>query len=426
MFFVYRFFTIIFYPLLIILVFFRKILKKENYRYKEKIFKKKNLKEKLKKNFVVWFHAASIGEVNSIIPLIQLMIKKESKIKIIITTITVSSSEIVENEFKDNSNISHHFLPLDVPHLVKDFIYNCNPNLIIFVDSEIWPNFIFEIKKNKIPFILINGRITKKTFNKWNMFKNFANENFSAFNLCLAANNESAKHLKILGAKNVIFLGNLKFTFNKNRSNKEKFISNNIFKNKKIWLCASTHDNEELFCMEAHKEIKKIHKDVITIIAPRHINRINKVFKQSRKFGFNTQVVKDFSSAINENTEIILINAFGILKNYYDSCNSVFIGKSLLKELISEAGQNPIEAAKFGCKIYSGPFVYNFHEIYEYLEKINCAEKISNFEELAKKIILDFDENIKSNSNLSKIENYGEEILKNTYNELKKVNKSEI
>ncbi len=426
MFLVYRFFTIVFYPLLIILIFFRKILKKENNRYKEKIFKRNILKNELKEDSVIWFHAASIGEITSIIPLIHLMIKEKSKIKIIVTTITVSSSEIVKNEFKENKNVIHHFLPLDVPHLVKDFIYKCNPSLIVFVDSEIWPNFIFQIKKNKIPFVLINGRITKKTFNRWSMFRKFANENFSAFNLCLAANNESADHLRVLGAQNVIFIGNLKFTFNKNRLNNEEFISNDGFKNRKIWLCASTHDDEELFCMETHREIRKVHKNVITIIAPRHINRINKIFKQSQKYSFHTQVVKNFSSPINKDTEIILINAFGILKNYYNCCNSVFIGKSTLKELISNAGQNPIEAAKFGCKIYSGPYVYNFREIYEYLEKINCAEKINNFKELAEKINLDFKKNMKEKSNLSKIENYGEEILKQTYNELKKINKNEI
>ena len=166
MIFIYRFLTFFFYPILIVLIYFRKLLNKEDhYRYNEKIFPSNFFPEKDNKKKLIWFHAASIGETQSIFPLIQKLNTEIEDVEFLITTTTLSAGNIIAKKLYNHKNIKHRYFPIDVNFLIKIFLNKWQPNLIIFVDSEIWPNLIFEIKKRKIPVALINGRITKKTFN---------------------------------------------------------------------------------------------------------------------------------------------------------------------------------------------------------------------------------------------------------------------
>ena len=171
MFFFYRNLIKFLFPLLILIIYLRKFLKKEDpTRYKEKILKLNQVKNKEE---LIWFHGSSIGEVLSIIPIIQHYIKQKNKLKILISSSTLSSGEIIKEKFKKNNNIIHCYFPLDLPHLAESFLNTWNPSLIGFIDSEIWPNFLWEIKKKKIPLVLINARITNKTFKRWNLFSKF-------------------------------------------------------------------------------------------------------------------------------------------------------------------------------------------------------------------------------------------------------------
>ena len=158
MLFIYRLLTFILFPIFIILMFLRSFFKKEDRkRFKEKIFTSSFSCDRDFNKKLYWFHAASIGELNSIIPLIKKLNNKN--IEFLITTVTLSSSLIVKKKLYKYKNIKHRFFPLDAKHLVKSFLKSWNPNLICFIDSEIWPNFISEINKRKIPLALINGRI---------------------------------------------------------------------------------------------------------------------------------------------------------------------------------------------------------------------------------------------------------------------------
>ena len=175
MIFIYRLFTFIFYPFFILLIFMRKLIKKEDEnRYKEKIFSSYFFPERDKEKKLIWFHAASIGEVKSIFPLIQKLNDDKNDIDFLITTVTLSAGNIVKKKLNSYVNIKHRYFPIDVNFLIKNFLNKWQPNLVVFVDSEIWPNLIVEIKKRKIPLTLLNGRITKKTFNKWMLLPKFA------------------------------------------------------------------------------------------------------------------------------------------------------------------------------------------------------------------------------------------------------------
>ena len=415
MFHIYRFLTIILFPVFIIIIYIRKFTDKEDSeRFKEKIFTKKKVNE----DSFIWFHGASIGEVKSVIPLIYELIKKDKTAKVIITSVTVSSANIIKEEFKSQRQIYHQFIPLDVPHLVNNFLDNWKPKFIGFIDSEIWPNYIHEIKKRKINLALINARITNKSFRRWKFFNSLAKKTFSSFDICLASSKLSAEYLEKLYAKNIKYYGNLKFIDNKNEYEKLKENKTVSIKGKKIWCVASTHKGEEKFCISTHQKIKTVYQDLMTIIIPRHIERINEIYLDCKKLNIKTQILDENEDILN-NTEILLVNSFGVLPAYYNLSKSVFIGKSLLEKFIFSGGQNPIEAALQGCKIYHGPFISNFKEEYEYLNKLGIAEEVNNINELSVKIVTDLDQKkITDNDNIKKINTYGKSILKNTIIEL--------
>jgi 3-deoxy-D-manno-octulosonic-acid transferase len=413
MFLFYRVFTNLLYPFLSILIFFRKIIKKENHiRYKEKIFSS-NFNVVKKNNCKLFlFHAASIGEFKSILPIIEEINKKEN-IEFLVTTTTLSSANLAEEEFKKYDNIQHRFFPLDVGFLMQKFLSSWKPDVIFLVDSEIWPNFLLSANKNKIPLILINARITSKTFKKWMFFPKTAKKIFNLFDLCLTSNLETKNFLLKLNAKNIFFNGNIKFIkrISKNEINN---LNKQTLINNKFWFAASTHENEEIFCLRTHLKIKKKFKNIITIIAPRHIDRVKNIKKLFDKFDLKTQILNK-NEIILKDREIIIINSFGVLSNYFKYAKSVFIGKSTIKKLINSGGQSPIDAAHLGCKIYHGPYVYNFKEIYDFLEKNNISKKIDNFEELSMNLIKDLENvNNKENKISILINNLGQKILNDT------------
>ncbi len=253
----YKFFTYLFYPFAPAYLLFRKLRKKEDSsRYKEKLAK---INIPRGEGFLIWFHVASVGEAMSILPLIETCIQEKKINKILITSITLSSGKILEKRFGKSEKTIHQFLPLDISILTNKFLEHWKPNLCIFIDSEIWPNLIFQISKRKISLLLLNARITKKTFDRWKILLGFAKKIFGKFDLCIASNKESENFLKILGAKNIKNYGNLKFSNTKAGLN-NKLDSNflNKIKNRKTWCAASTHQNEEIICAKSHLKIKKI------------------------------------------------------------------------------------------------------------------------------------------------------------------------
>ena len=401
----YRILTNIFYPFLYIFLIIRILIKKEDpKRYKEKIFvshfnviKSKDLK-------LLWFHAASIGEFKSIVPLLKEIHLKRKNQEILVTTNTLSSSSVAQKEIEKLSNIQHRFMPFDINYLIDNFLNSWKPDKIFLVDSEIWPNLIFKIKEKKIPLALINARLTRRSFRKWSLFNKTAKKIFAVFNLSLCANKETVGFLKKFDTKNIRYEGNLKL-IDKIDKKELKSINSDILSKSRFWVAASTHKEEDLFCIKTHLELKKKFKDILTIIVPRHLDRVKKIKDMSLNVNLKTQILND-NEKIKENAEIIIINSFGVLQKYFFHAKSVFIGKSTVERLKNEGGQNPIDAAKLGCKIYHGPYVYNFKEIYDFLEKNKISKKVNNYLDLSKFLSLDLNEFKKeSNNNFDKINN---------------------
>ena len=415
----YRFFTYLFYPFAPIYLHYRKIKKKEDsIRYKEKLSK---INIKRGDGFLIWFHVASVGEAMSILPLIDVCLNEKKISRILITSITLSSGKILEKRFKNIHKISHQFLPLDIISLVNKFLNHWKPNLCIFIDSEVWPNLVSKISKKKIPLLLINARITKKSFGRWKFIISFAKKIFEKFDLCIASNKESENFLRILGSRNVKNYGNLKYSNIEDNIKKELDLNFlNIVKNRKIWCAASTHSNEEILCAEMHLRIKENYKDIFTIIIPRHINRVDEIQKELSNLNINVVLSNDLSK-VNNKTDILLVNSYGETKKFYNISKYVFVGKSLVKSLIRDGGQNPIEPARLGCKIFHGPYVSNFLEIYKHFDSLGIAKEVNNSNELKVSLVEEFKINKPKNFEIAKkIETYGQNVLDNVIMEIKK------
>ncbi len=415
---VYRILINIVFILSPIIILIRILKQKEDLiRFREKLcfFSKKRGNGK-----IIWFHGASVGEIKSIIPILEKLEKNKKIKKLLVTSNTLSSSKIL-HQFKFKKVI-HQFFPIDTNFLSLKFIKFWKPSCVFFVDSEIWPNMFINLKKNHIPINLINGRITKKTFNNWSLFPSFSKKFFSKFNLCLASSNQSKKLLKKLGAKKVFFFGNLKFS----ETEKVNFkINDNLKKNltsRKIWCASSTHDTEEIICGKVHVKLKKKYKSLLTIIIPRHVERVNTIISELSKFGLKVQKFSSNEKVIFKDTDIYLVDAYGINKSFYNYCQIVFLGGSL----INHGGQNPLEAARFGCNILHGPSISNFSDIYKFLKKHNMSKKIVNFQNMHWALNKNFLKKDNTKNIRRKISIIGQNILKKTYNEINALIKNEI
>jgi len=407
---IYRFLINFIFLLSPIILIFRLIKNKEDIkRFKEKFcfFSKKRNHGKL-----LWFHGASVGEIQSIIPLIEKFEKHKEIKQILITSNTLSSSKIFK-KFQLKKTI-HQFFPIDTNHLSKKFLNYWKPSAAFFIDSEIWPNTITNLSKNKIPIILINGRITENSFNKWQKLSVSSYEIFKKINLCFPSSKQTEGYLKKLGVKNIKFFGNLKFSQSENEklldkdSEIKKFIAN-----KKTWCASSTHETEELISGLVHKKLKKKYKNLLTFIIPRHVERTDSIIKELNSINLVTHTHEP-KRKIPKNTDIYIVNSYGKTKSFYYICKNIFLGGSL----INHGGQNPLEATRYGCNVLYGPNVNNFKEIYKFLDKLKISNKINNNNQLSYKLDKLLSKKQNSKKIQYKLNSIGDKILNNTYKQI--------
>ena len=370
--------------------------KEDQFRYKEKlgIYKLKNTDR------VLWFHASSLGEIKSILPLI-FFYNKQNK-KILITTVTKSSAEYCKSIFKKNSNIIHQYAPLDTPIIVKRFLNHWRPYLAIFVESELWPNLLFQSAKNS-KIILLNARLSKKSFKKWIMVRKFAKKIFKQFDMILTQSYETKFLIKKFKIEKVKYLGNLKFcesiqTFN---------VSKNIDKNKTPkWVAMSTHRGEESFIIDVVKKIKEKKIRSQCFLIPRHVHRVSEIKSLIDKNNL-TYNLQSHKIRKNKNSDFFIVDSYGQANEFLKKTNAVFIGGTM----INHGGQNPLEAARVGCSIFNGPFTQNFTEIFDFLKKNKISKLTKNKDQLANELINCFKSSNKQSAIQRIIEKKGQKIL---------------
>lgn len=257
MFLLYQFFILIILILSPFIIIFRILKDKED---KKRFLEKFSFSSKeRKKGKLIWFHGASVGEILSILPLIRSYENNKYVDQILVTSSTLSSSRILK-KFQFRKTV-HQFYPADIFFVTNKFLNFWKPSTAIFVDSEIWPCMFKNIRKKNIPLILLNARLTKKTFDRWLKLKNFTRSVFNNISIGYPQNLETKIYLRKLGLKKIKFLGNLKFAESpKDNLDKLDKKLKEEFSKKKVWVASSTHTSEELFCAKAHIELKKKNK----------------------------------------------------------------------------------------------------------------------------------------------------------------------
>jgi len=383
-----------------IIIIYRILKGKEDLK---RVGEKFSIYSQKKNNKKVWIHAASVGELMSIIPIIRKLEKNRKIKKILLSTSTTSSAKIF-NRLKLKKT-SHVYFPLDNNYIVKRFINYWQPKLAIFIDSEIWPNMFKNLYLKDIPIIIMNARITERSFNKWQIFPKFAKKVFGGISLALPQNLETLKYLKLLKVKNIKIAGNLKYYGQKNNQDHVTKLLENKFRDFKVWCAASTHYNEEILIGKLHKKLKKKEKRLITIIIPRHISRTNEIKEALNKLNLSC-ISHSSNQKIQKNTDIYLVDSYGESSKFYNLTNVSFVGGSIIKH----GGQNPLEPARLGNYIISGPNVKNFKEIYAFLNNLKMSSFSSDILKI-ENLILKKLKNKTPNKNIKKIIKIGNDVL---------------
>ena len=417
MFFLYQIFIstlLIFSPLIII---FRILKKKEDKkRFKEKFCfpSKKRVSGNL-----IWFHGSSVGELLSILPIVYELEKNQSIKQILITSSTISSATIFK-KFKFKKTI-HQFFPIDSILYSYKFINYWRPIIAIFVESEIWPSIFKVLDEKNTPLLLLNARVAKKTFNRWNCIKSFSNSVFKNITKAYPQNNETFKYLKKLNVSKIKIIGNLKFV--KNDQDKifklDKSLSKNL-KIRKIWCASSTHPGEEILCSKVHINLKKKYKNLLTIIIPRHVHRVNKIVQEIKSLKLKV-ILHSSNSKKLKDADIYLVDTYGETKKFYKASGIVFMGKSITRK----GGQNPLEPARQGATILHGSNIDNFSDIYKLLDKLKITHKVNGVSGLTQLVNTLL---VKTNNkkNYLKIEKMGKKILNETKDEIITILNNEI
>ncbi|MCT4635489.1 MAG: 3-deoxy-D-manno-octulosonic acid transferase [Rickettsiales bacterium] len=371
---IYKFISILIYPLIRILLLKRVDNGKEDPdRYVEKLgfFNISRPSGKL-----IWFHAASIGEFNAILPIIRSISSEFPSINILVTTVTITAAKIAKNNLPRNA--IHQFAPLDCHNIVKRFIDYWQPNLSIWTESEFWPNMLV-LASNRTKLVLINARLSEKSFSRWRCAKPLAKSILGLFSLILTQNRESKVFIEKLGVKNVIESGNLKFiaeNFSFNSKEIEAFKKQ--VEERPVVMAASTHPGEEDIFIQIQKNLQE--HNLLTIIAPRHPIRTEEVLNLLQKSNLNF-ITRSSKEKITNNTDVLLVDTLGEFGLFYRLSNIVCIGGSWTR-----IGHNFIEPAKLRNIIIFGPNMDNSREVSDLFLNKKAAISAKNTSEIQKLI----------------------------------------
>src|SRR6185295_16290840 len=327
---------------------------------------------------LVWVHGASVGEIMSVFPLLERI--RASGCVVLLTSGTVTAARLAEDRLP--VGILHQFSPIDVPSYVKRFLDHWKPDLVLLAESEFWPNVITQGAERGIPFVLINGRLSQRSFDRWKRLRKTATALLSRMDLILAQEHDDARRLTALGAPRVFTTGNLKFDVPPPPADSLALtaLDRSLLK-RTVVLATSTHQGEEAMIIEAHRRLRRKMPGLMTIIAPRHPDRGREIVEIAEESGL-VAVMRSRGHLPDRGTEIYVADTIGELGLFYRLAPIVFVGGSLVKR----GGQNPIEPAKLDSAILHGPYVANFTAIYAELNRQRGAATVNDVDSLTTSI----------------------------------------
>ncbi len=321
---------------------------------------------------LIWIHGASVGESLTILPLINKILENRPGLQVLVTTGTVTSATILDERLPQGA--FHQYVPIDRQAYVRRFLDHWRPQLVLWTESEFWPNLVTMTGDRGIPLILVNGRISPESFAGWQRLRGLMTRMLRCFTLCLAQTDADADRLRALGAPRVEVVGNLKYAapaLPADTGNLD-FLRDHIG-TRPCWLAASTHQGEEILVGDVHQALRTIHPNLITIIVPRHPDRGEAIAETLYECGL-TVTRRSSGDAIVSKTDIYLADTLGELGLFFRLSPISFMGKSL----VDQGGQNPLEPARLGSAVLFGPHMWNFAEISRRLLDSNAAEEVGN------------------------------------------------
>jgi 3-deoxy-D-manno-octulosonic-acid transferase len=324
---------------------------------------------------LAWLHGASIGEALALMPVVERLIRRG--LNVLVTSGTRTSAELLGRRLPPHA--MHQFVPLDVPRYVRRFLDHWRPDLALVAESEIWPNSILELDRRRIPLILVNGRMSQRSFRRWSRAPKLVGALFQRFAVCLAQSPGDGERLQRVGAPRVAVAGNLKFDASPPPADARAVAQlSGLLSGRPVWVAASTHPGEEELVFAAHQAVAGRLPSLLTIIVPRHPDRGAAIANLATATGLEV-ARRSGGGQLERSTEIYVVDTVGELGLFYRLTPLVFMGGSL----VPHGGQNPIEPAKLGAAILHGPHVHNFKDVYAALGRAGGAWPVADGGSLA-------------------------------------------
>src|SRR5258705_3078528 len=327
---------------------------------------------------LIWIHGASVGEVLAAAALIERL--RALNLRILLTSGTVTSAAIVARRFP--ADVIHQYVPYDSPRYVARFLDHWRPNLALFIESDLWPNLILASAARRMPLVLINGRMSHRSFPRWRRISGTISALLGRFEVCLAQSQVDAERFAALGSRNVIATGNLKLDVPAppaDPARLERLMS--VTRGRTIIVAASTHPGEEEILMEVHRTLARFFPSLLSVIVPRHPARRAAIAHAIADAGLHV-ALRSREELPTATTDIYVADTMGELGLFYRLAPIVVMGGAL----VPHDGQNPIEAVQLGASIVHGPHVFNFTDVYEALDRAGGAGQADTQDALVKQL----------------------------------------
>ena len=327
---------------------------------------------------LVWIHGASVGEVLAAAGLIERL--RALNLRILLTSGTVTSAAVVAKRFPPD--VIHQYVPYDSPRYVARFLDHWQPSLALFIESDLWPNLILAGAARRLPMVLINGRMSHRSFPRWRRISGTIEALLGRFEVCLAQSEVDAERFAALGSRNVVTTGNLKLDVQAppaDNARLERLMA--VTRGRPVIVAASTHPGEEEILIEMHRELARYFPKVLTVIVPRHPNRGEAIVRTIAAAGLHVSQ-RSHEDLPTATTDIYVADTMGELGLFYRLAPIVFMGGSL----VEHGGQNPIEAIKLGAAIVHGPHVFNFTDVYDALDAAGGAKQAETRQAMVQQI----------------------------------------
>ncbi len=329
---------------------------------------------------LAWLHGASVGEGLALLPIVEQM--RARGFHVLITTGTVSSAQVLAGRLPGGA--IHQYIPLDAPRYMRRFLDHWKPDLVMLAESELWPNLIMEVKRRAMPLVLVNARLSERSFQRWQKLPGFISALLGGIDLCLAQTRDDAARLMMLGAPRVQVVGNLKFDVPAPPVDAAKLAALVAMVGPRpVWVAASTHAGEEEIALAVHSALTRTFPNLLTIIVPRHAPRGMEIAALASSKGI-VAGLRSRGEQPGSSTGVYIADTMGELGLFYRVASIVYLGKSM----VAQGGQNPIEPAKLGAAILHGPHVANFTEVYRTLKRAHGAIEVADADTLARTLAM--------------------------------------